>query len=203
VEERLVLAGISFLLTDTAGIREHPEPVEEEGIRRSLEKIRDADLVIAVLDGSAPLDGEDAGVLERCTLKETVVVLNKMDLGVVVPPDDRTLQLSIGPRISVSAKTGEGIDSLGELIEEIGVKKAKTETSQTAGSLNRRGILLVEAAAIPITKLLNAYERGEEVRPEIVSLELRQALSHLQEITGEAVEQGVLDRIFERFCVGK
>ena len=61
----------------------------------------------------------------------------------------------------------------------------------------------METAGIPLKNLLSSFERGAKVEPEIISVELRTALSSLEEITGERVDEGILDRIFERFCIGK
>ena len=70
-------------------------------------------------------------------------------------------------------------------------------------SLNERCLMLMETASIPLKDLLDSLERGEKLEPEIMSVELRRALTSLEEITGERADDGILDRIFERFCVGK
>lgn len=203
VDEFLLLDGISFLICDTAGIRRDPDPVEGEGIRRTLEKIREADLAIALLDASAPLDDEDVRVLEVCAERDMLIVLNKIDLGQAVKPNDERFASFGRPGVALSAKTGMGLDALRETLGSIGREKALVEGSDNAGSLSRRGLLLMEAAVIPIRALQEAFNRGEVVHLEIVSLEVRSALRQLSEITGEEVDEGVLDRIFERFCVGK
>jgi len=74
---------------------------------------------------------------------------------------------------------------------------------ESLASLNERALILMETASIPLSNLLASFERGEKVEPEIMSVELRRALGSLEEITGERVDEGLLDRIFERFCVGK
>jgi len=202
VEEHLLLGRVHLRVCDTAGIREHPDPVEEEGVRRTLEKIREADLVIAVVDGSSPLDDVDDKVVMTCKEKDIVVALNKIDLGLAVDPNAAPLQSFNGTYVPISAKTGAGLAPLRQLMEEIACSKVAVSPGGAAG-LSQRGLLLLEAAAVPIESLLSDIDRGEIVRPEIVSLEVRRALAHLEEITGERVDEGVLERIFERFCVGK
>ncbi len=71
------------------------------------------------------------------------------------------------------------------------------------GGLNRRCMLLLEAASVPIEKLIERTKAGERLEAEIISLEIRRALEQLEEMTGERVDDGILERIFERFCVGK
>jgi tRNA modification GTPase len=203
VDESLILGNLAFLLCDTAGIRANPDPIEEEGIRRTRTKIMESDLVIALLDGSSELDHEDETVLQACKRKDTLIVVNKADLGLVLDPDTGIPESVPGRRLTISAKTGQGMDELRRAIAEAGEKRVLTGAGDTFGSLNSRGLLLMEAAAIPVENLLASFDRGEPVRPEIVSLEVRQALEYLQEITGERVDEAVLDRIFSRFCVGK
>jgi tRNA modification GTPase len=199
VDDYLVLNDIPFLLCDTAGIRDNPDPVEEEGIKRTQDRIRTADVVIVVLDGSALPDDEDRNVLAACRGKRTLVALNKMDLGLVVDPQDQTVRLG-SATVPLSAKTGEGIGSLESRLTEIGLELLE---SGMHGGLSSRCLQPLESAETHIVNAITAFLTGESMVPEIVSLELRAALSHLEEITGEKVDDGILDRIFERFCVGK
>lgn len=203
VDDYLLLDGVAFRLWDTAGIRKDAEPVEEEGIQRSLARLGDADVILAVLDGTAIPDEEDAAVLDAGRGREMIVVLNKTDLGLAIDPGDRMLGLDRVPHVALSAKTGEGMVSLETLLGEVGVKLTMGVCGESGTSLNERSLILVETASIPLKDLLASFERSEEVEPEIMSVELRRALASLEEITGERADDGVLDRIFERFCVGK
>jgi tRNA modification GTPase len=204
VEERLILGAATFSLCDTAGMRNNPEPIETEGIRRTEERIEAADLVLVVIDGSAPPDDEDATVLAACKGKEVMLVFNKMDLGRTTVTDDPEMASTHNPPVMVSAMTGQGLDRLRDLLTEFGAHSTTPPGGSISGNLNRRCLLLMEAAMIPLREILLALERESEVvAAEIVSLELRRALGPLEEITGERVDEGILDRIFERFCVGK
>ena len=203
VEEKVVMGGLSFVITDTAGIRQAGDSIEEQGIRRTLDRIEQSDLVIAVFDGSSPLDGDDRSVLEACKEKTAVVILNKQDLGVGIEVDDPLLARPENLCHRVSAKTGSGLDELRETLRQIGEQKARITGSEHVGSLNRRCGLLMEEARRPIQKLVEDARSDGVFNLEIVSLELRGALIPLEEITGERVDEGILQRIFERFCVGK
>lgn len=203
VEERLILNGIGFSLWDTAGIRSHPEPVEQEGIARTRLQIENADLIIAVFDATAVLDEEDLAVLDACRDKQIVVALNKIDLGTTLVPTDPRLGPDQRPRFPVSAKTGTGLDDLRTCLEDRGRGMSGDARHQDAAALNRRCLQLMEAAAIPVRSLTGKLSENKAVCPEIVSLELRRTLALLEEITGERVDEGILERIFERFCVGK
>lgn len=198
VDDHLLLNGIAFLLCDTAGIRENPDPVEEEGIRRTTDRIETADVVIAVIDGSRPPDAEDRKALAACQGKRTVLAFNKIDLGPLAPQNE---SLQEGRRsIQLSAKTGEGVDSLERCLSEIG--RELLESGEHSG-LSSRCLQPLGSAEAHVRNVLESFFNGEAMSPEIVSLELRKALSFLQELTGEKVDEGILDRIFERFCVGK
>jgi tRNA modification GTPase len=203
VDDYIILGELSFVLCDTAGIRNNPDPIEEEGIRRTRERINNADIVIAVLDGSAPLDEEDSVVLDACREKPAVVAVNKMDL----VPKDESPSWRPGsadqPSVRISAKTGQGLTKLRDLLTSMGENTAMLGALPSHGSLNLRGLLLMETAGLPIEGMLETLRSGKEITPEIVALELRRALGPLEEVTGERVDEGVLDRIFERFCIGK
>ncbi len=203
LDARFTLGGATVNLCDTAGIRENPDPIEVEGIRRSHQQIVTADLVLVVLDGTSALDHEDHAVLTLCKGKKTVVVLNKMDLGPILEFCDSVLGSDSCPHVAVSAKTGEGLDALRRILAESVQVIASPIPHRPSGGLNRRCLLLMEAAMIPIKQLLDSLAGHAIMTPEIVSLELRRALGPLEEITGERADEGILDRIFERFCVGK
>jgi tRNA modification GTPase len=203
VDDYLLLGDMTYLLCDTAGIREHPEPVEEEGIRRTHDRIKKADLALVVLDGTNPLDEADALVLGACGEKRTIVVLNKLDLGFPQEPDRIMSFPDDHPRVAISAKTGQNLDILEQAIAEQGQMLTFRDAAGLRGSLTERALLLMESALAPVRGLIGAFERAEALTPEIVSLEIRKALASLEEITGERVDEGILDRIFERFCVGK
>ncbi|MEW6350823.1 MAG: tRNA uridine-5-carboxymethylaminomethyl(34) synthesis GTPase MnmE [Thermodesulfobacteriota bacterium] len=203
VEDHLVLGGLSFVLSDTAGIRNNPEPIEEEGIRRTLEAIQAADLLIVVVDLTSPWDAQDATILDLSRQKETLVVLNKSDL----PPHGEGPEVRLAaldlPGIRLSAKTGEGVDSLRETLAAVGTRRSGLHERHPPGGLTERAKLLMEEARANLEALLNRWVSGQGMEPSLSALELGRALGSLEEITGERYDEGVLERIFSRFCVGK
>ena len=105
--------------------------------------------------------------------------------------------------IAVSAKTGEGLDQFESLLADTGKAMACEKESSDEASLNSRCLLLTQTAQLVMANLMEDLDRTLRPRPEIMSLELRRVLALMEEMTGERVEEGILDRIFERFCVGK
>jgi tRNA modification GTPase len=196
VDDFLVLNGIGFLLCDTAGMRQDPGPIEQEGILRAQQRIDNADIAIVVLDGSAPLDEEDEKVLCACSGKASVTVLNKADLGLVT---DLEHPVFPGPSIPISAKTGFGIQDLEEQLRMTG---STLFPSDTGSLLSSWCVQPLASAEQHVRAVLDGLDT-RSMAPEIIALELRKALEYLEEITGEKADEGILDRIFERFCIGK
>lgn len=192
IEVRLDLGGMPVVLTDTAGIRQAEGKIEQEGIRRTMERARSADLVIWLTDASVPnlrVPAELEDMRDRMLL-----VLNKIDLhrdsATAVLPDDM---------IAVSAKTGSG---LGELTSRLGAIAADRLGDGSASGpviTQVRHRALVERAAKSLHHFVSASPPDLELRAE----ELRLAASALGRITGRIDPEDVLDQIFGRFCIGK
>ncbi|MFH0958601.1 MAG: tRNA uridine-5-carboxymethylaminomethyl(34) synthesis GTPase MnmE [Pseudomonadota bacterium] len=202
VSERILVDGMTFVICDTAGLRDKPEPIEEEGIRRTRQWLENSDLALLLIDSSRPLDYQDEAAYLSCGDILTIPVYNKTDLpsatGEVAPPwpEEPT-------PVRVSALTGKGLENLRASLSSIGAQLLNSSDYSTTCGLNQRGVLLVEAAAQKLSVILSAVTAGHTPEPEILSLDLTQALKDLREITGENVDELALNRIFERFCVGK
>ena len=187
---------VPLLLTDTAGIRESADQAEKMGVERSKEQAGNAELVLHVIDRSAPLTDEDLAVAELVKGQKRIIVLNKADLPAV--STSRSC-LPVGCVVEVSAKTGEGLGSLYRLIEEMFLD-GRVSSEGDIITHARHTYLLDEA----IRHLRAAVSDIAGGMPEdIVSIDLKAAYSLLGEMIGEAVGDDVLDRIFEEFCVGK
>ncbi len=196
VTETVALGGIPVKLVDTAGIRNALDEAEGIGIRKSMEALADADLVLVVLDSSEPVMPDDHQLLATVAQRTAVLVENKSDktsLQFVVPG----CQLR---RVRVSALTGEGIVELRtEILRQVG---GEYENRGETGFLtNTRHQGLVRAA-------LAALDAGgvavrEKVPHEMVLLDLYSALRPLDEITGATTNDDILNLIFSRFCIGK
>jgi len=203
VDDYLRLGDLCLLLCDTAGIRDNPDRIEEEGIIRTRSRVEAADLVLAVVDAASPLSAEDLAVLDVCRGKPTIVVLNKTDLGLLVDPAAESLGPSSRPRVPMSAKTGNNLDMLEAFMATAGKSILSGASAELSGSVSSRGILLLESSVAVLANLVHSLDRDHSPKPEIVALEIRRTLAPLEEITGQGVDEGILDRIFERFCVGK
>ena len=197
LEEKVCLGGVLLRLTDTAGLRRADGEVERLGVSRALAVAREAQLVIAVFDGSAPLSAEDEetlAVARRAAL--AVAVVNKSDLPRRL--DAAQLPDCFARVIPLSARTGEGLALLERAAAEL-----FPLPSAPAGEIltNARQADAVGAALASLTAAREAMEQG--VTPDAVLTETEQAMSALAELSGRRVRDDVTDRIFARFCVGK
>jgi len=184
IEVRLDLGGYAVTVADTAGLREAAGGVEAEGVRRALARAETADLVLLVLDGNAgePAAGLAPEILDRATL----MVWNKKDLPFPVMRDG----------LSISAKTGEGIPELVDLLTRLVREKLENRTDSPPLTRARHRHALEEAAA--------ALGRARTAEAsELMAEDLRLALRALGRITGRVDVEEVLDVIFKEFCIGK
>lgn len=200
LEEHLNIKGLPVRVMDTAGIREAHEMAEREGVRRSLRALDEADVVIAVIDGSVSLDDEDIVVLEKIKGKASVITINKSDL----PLADKGIKALLGPYsgnlIHISAASGSGLDSLKEKLVEISIGSMPSEAG---GSIitNVRHKIAIDSARIALEKASEALNTHSPL--EIVALEMRDGLDRLGEIVGAVTTEDILNSIFSEFCIGK
>jgi tRNA modification GTPase len=196
LEETLDLEGIPVLLVDTAGLRDSVDPVESEGVLRAQRAREEADLVLLVLDGSRPLAPLEWESLDRArhepAAARTVVVVNKADLPLVAALP------AVPAVLSVSALDGTGVDALRAELRARLVGRGPLEDPVLTNARHARAI---ESAR---TALARAEHGAHSGFPEELLLEdLREALQHLAEITGEFTNEQLYDRIFSTFCIGK
>lgn len=199
LEEPININGIPLSVMDTAGIRESREMAEKEGVRRSLEAIKDADIVLAVMDGSLPPSEEDKEVVKRLKGKNSILVLNKKDLGIKSPKEFPAGQVM--KTIEISAKTGEGIEGLKTAVSESLMKSPAQGWDSGVLLTSLRHKTALEGAKKALLRAEDALENGAPL--EIASLELREALSFIGEIVGAVTTEEILGRIFGEFCIGK
>ena len=187
LDERMSFDGVPVRLIDTAGVRETDDRAERIGVDRALAEMERADVLLVLLDGSMPLTAEDEDLLQRTEdlSARRILVENKCDLPRVI---DRT------DTLRVSAKTEEGLDTLKKAILELAAPRESDSTCIT----NERHLHALETAE---TALEHAAFAGDEL--DCAATDIRAALQALGSITGTDVDATVIDRIFERFCVGK
>jgi tRNA modification GTPase len=194
LEECINIKGLPVVVMDTAGIRQAHEMAEKEGVRRSLMAIKDADLALAVFDGSLPLKEEDMEVLNRLEGKNAVLVFNKKDL-----PSFEVKVIKGYPVAGISAKTGEGLDKLKDLIFGSSVKAGGF--GEGAPVTNLRHKVLIDGASDALERALRIIKENQPI--EILSFELRDALDKIGSIVGAVTTEDILERIFSDFCIGK
>ena len=186
IEVRLDLGGFGVVVADTAGLREAGDAVEQEGVRRALTRARDADLAVLVLDG---MTGEKPILADDVAAKLCLTVWNKRDLGEHIAGTDE---------LSISAKTGEGIDALVAALTAKARMLADVQTEAPPLTRARHRAALQDAVAA-----LDRALTAPEDRSELMAEDLRLALRSLGRITGRVDVEDLLDVVFRDFCIGK
>jgi tRNA modification GTPase len=196
VSETVALDGIPVKLVDTAGLRHAIDEAESIGIRKSMEALADADLVLVVLDSSQPIAQQDQDLADQVAQRPAILVANKTDA--------RSSQFMVPgsqlPRLSTSALTGDGITELrAEILRHAG---GDARSQGEAGFLtNLRHQKLVGES---LTALLAAETAVHNRVPhEMLLLDLYSSLRALDEITGATTNDDILNLIFSTFCIGK
>jgi len=199
VEEVITLAGVPVRLSDTAGLRPAQDRLEELGIRRTRERLAQADLVLYLVDGSLPLDPEARRDLAELGERPGLAVINKIDLPQELAVPDLKEATNL-PLVKISALTGAGIDNLKQQIVALAL----------GGGLNSAGEMVTQARHHQhLRQCLTCLHQARNLLEapdapwELVALELRETIRELGEITGQEVGDDVLDRIFAEFCLGK
>ncbi|HEV2116323.1 MAG TPA: tRNA uridine-5-carboxymethylaminomethyl(34) synthesis GTPase MnmE [Terriglobales bacterium] len=210
VSETVALEGIPVKLVDTAGIRHALDEAESIGIRKSMEALADADLVLVVLDASQPLISEDEELLRQVAGRRGIAVENKADLAERREPKansapalavDRRPSVTDGlPIVRTSALTGAGIPELrAEILRQVGGEHGVQMESGFLTSARHRS--LVESALHALDAASAAV--AQNVPHEMLLLDLYNALRQLDEITGATTTDDILGLIFSSFCIGK
>lgn len=199
LEETANIGGIPLVLVDTAGIRTKPgDAVEQIGIDRSRAALAQADLALMVVDRSQELTEADWEIEKLVQGKPALLILNKTDLpqGQPVP----AAFLPDMPRVPLSALTGQGLDDL-ETIILAQITGGRIITSDTPVVSNPRHKALLIQAAEHTQAAIEAHHEG--ISPDLVSIDVREAVDALGEITGETATEDLLNTIFSKFCIGK
>lgn len=201
IEETVNINGVPLRLLDTAGIRQTKDVVENLGVERAKTSISEADVILFVVDGSAPLTEEDRMIASMLQGKEVLGVVNKIDRSRRVTDEELEGLLPGIKWVGISALTGEKIDVMeNALLDLVGVGKIDASLDAVIVTRERHRQSLNKA----ISSLKDALHTLSMDMPyDLVSIDLQQAAEYLGEITGETVKEDVLDRIFSRFCIGK
>jgi len=197
LEETLDVQGYPLVLVDTAGIAEPQDPIEALGIERSLRSLGHADLALWVTDVSAPLSDKDRYLAGRLDPGRTLVIANKIDLPEMSRPQEL---LPEAPSVRLSCLTGEGIPSLeAELVRLVERDSTSMAGHASAASIRHRALF---------DQALQAVRRaevglGQGATPDLLAVDLAEAVYLLGQVTGETASEELLDTIFAQFCIGK
>ena len=188
-----------FRSIDTAGIRSTEDIVEKIGVEKAKEHVEKSELAIYVIDASVPLDKDDVKIIEMIKNRNALVLLNKTDLDAVITKEEiqKLLDKTV---ISVSAKYGKGIDKLKHAIEEMFFYGKIDRNDQVYITNARHKTALTQAQR----SLLLVKQSIEANLPEdFYSIDLMDAYEALGRVIGEAVEDDLVNEIFNKFCLGK
>ncbi|MBW2060612.1 MAG: tRNA uridine-5-carboxymethylaminomethyl(34) synthesis GTPase MnmE [Deltaproteobacteria bacterium] len=202
IEVEALIEGVPMTLVDTAGLEATArDEAEAEGQRRAAARLAAADLVLFVLDRSQPLSHEDRRILSLTRNDHTIAVLNKADLAPAFSMPEAQELLGSIPALSVSAKTGEGLAELkAQIFENVtGGRTSPNHVPHLAPNLRHKQAL--QQARSPLRRAIQGLK--QDLAPELIALEIRSTLDAIGLITGQTTTDEILDRIFEKFCLGK
>lgn len=197
VEDTVNAGGITLRLADTAGVRDTDDTVESIGVERAVKRLENAELVLAVFDGSRPLNGDDRRLIDLCKGKKAVGIINKTDLDKNYLNDE--IEKYFPQTVFISAKTGEGKAELISAIETL-LGTADFDTS-AAAVVNERQRDCCKKALDALNDAQNALDLG--LTMDAVTVCLDSAAENLMVLTGEKATELVVNEIFAQFCVGK
>lgn len=202
IEECYNLGGIPLVLIDTAGIRDTSDEVERIGVERARVAMEQADLVLYVLDTVEGATEPDLRNIRSIPKEKLLVIINKIDLLATVDGiTDLQEQIRTWNFVTISAKEGHGIIELENKINEIFFKQGLDIPDNTPYLSNTRHKDALMKARIAITSAREGIEKN--LPSDFISIDLRQAWLALGEITGETLEDNIIEEIFSRFCLGK
>jgi tRNA modification GTPase len=200
IEEYLNMGGILVKLIDTAGIRETVDIVEKIGVERTKSAIEEAEVIIFVVDASMPLTQEDYDILEIIKSKKVIVAANKIDKGVNEDINKLEDFFSRENILKMSVKQKTGIEEIEEKIKEL-VYHGQASVSKNRMVTNIRHKDLLDKALDGVNRAINGLEDGVPI--DLLSVDIKEAWRRLGQITGDVVEEDIINEIFSKFCIGK
>ncbi len=199
IEDYINLDGILLKITDTAGIRETDDKVEQIGVERAKKSIEDADLIIALLDPSQPFNDDDREIIKLLENKKALILLNKSDLKRKVSDEEIRDILKDKEYMSVSILEGS-IEEIENKIVEM-FFQGQIVGKEDFYVNNLRHVRALKDAYSAMESAIEGIKRQEFL--DLIEVDLRQALNELGLITGETSTEDILDKVFKEFCIGK
>ena len=199
LEERIRVKDIHLVVTDSAGLRDNPEIVEEQGIQRTRNALAQSDLALVVFDPSQSFDGNDELLMKEVGDRPRCTLLNKSDLEQKWEKEKIDKFLKGEKPISISAKTGAGMPDLSEAIYNFAVKGEQAGESIFITRERHRNHLQQAATALDAayTNMNSGYSE------ELIAVDINLAMEHIGSILGKTFAEDLLDKIFGEFCIGK
>lgn len=199
IEEYIQIKGVALKLVDTAGIRATDDLVEQMGVARSKQFFNKADLVIFVLSADQALNEDDREIMGYLKEKKAITIINKTDLEMVLEIDEVEAALGHQPIIQTSVLMEEGIELLEESIVEMVYGGIKSQ--ELAMVSNVRHVSALKKALQSIEDAIRVTEEGMPY--DFIEVDVKNIYTYLGEITGESIEEDLMNKIFKNFCLGK
>ncbi|MGM8215782.1 tRNA uridine-5-carboxymethylaminomethyl(34) synthesis GTPase MnmE [Bacillaceae bacterium W0354] len=200
IEEYVNVRGVPLRLIDTAGIRETEDIVEKIGVERSRQALKEADLILLVLNGSEPFTKEDAALFEAARDLDVIVIVNKTDLQQHIDMEAVKNAAKDAPIIATSLVEEKGIDQLEEAIANT-FFEGEIDAGDLSYVSNVRHIQLLEQAEAALNEAINGIEIGMPL--DLVQIDVTRTWELLGEIIGDNVHDSLIDQLFSQFCLGK
>lgn len=201
LEEYVNVSGVPLKLIDTAGIRNARNQIEKIGVKRSEEALKQADLVLLVLNASEALTSADQELLKQTAKHQRIVILNKTDLPIKL--NESALEKLVGKDhlITTSAIKVDGTKSLEQKIAQMFFKEGLQSTQNNTLVTNARQVSLLHKANGALNSVMQGVKNGMPV--DLLEIDVKRAWTFLGEITGDSYNEELLDNMFSRFCIGK
>ncbi|GGE48239.1 tRNA modification GTPase MnmE [Pullulanibacillus camelliae] len=200
IEEYVNVRGVPLQLVDTAGIRETEDIVERIGVERSRKVLKEADLILFLLNNNEPLSVEDKGLFDAIKGMNAIIIINKTDLESHIDLDEVNTYAEGRPVITTSLLKEEGIDQLEEAIASL-FYETGIEANDLTYVSNVRHISLLKQAKQAIGDAMLSIEEGLPI--DMAQIDIRRTWEILGEIVGDTVSDSLIDQLFSQFCLGK
>ncbi len=198
ISERIKIDDLMINVTDTAGIHTTDDEVENIGINRAKEQIRNADLVLFMIDSSEEIDDTDIRIAELIDEKKCILVLNKTDKGIDIG-SQKIFNIINAPVIRTSIPNDTGIDDIKDRIREMFIKKEIQDDHVYI--TNKRQAELLRYASLSLSLVIDSIEKN--MPEDLYTIDLMDAYTYLGNIIGEDISDDLADKIFSEFCMGK
>lgn len=199
LEENILINGISLKITDTAGIRNTQDKVEQIGVEKAKKCANQADLIIYVVDSSRKLDENDKEIMEMIKEKKAIILYNKSDL-IPAVTEEEIWHITDAPVVKISAKHGDGIEEFEEVVKKM-FFEGEININDEVFITNARQKSDIMSAYDSVQMVERSIEEG--MSEDFYTIDLMNAYESLGRVIGEAVEDDLVDTIFSKFCMGK